>query len=81
MGCAAGRALAAGEAKGGAREVQCEYCVRCLQVLYRAAKARFDDDEEFKTRSREAVTELQSGRPEYRAVRARWARWGGKSCC
>jgi arginyl-tRNA synthetase len=38
-------------------------------VLYRAAKARFDEDEEFKTRAREAVTELQSGRPEYRAVR------------
>ncbi|GAB4821599.1 hypothetical protein N2152v2_008645 [Parachlorella kessleri] len=39
-----------------------------LQVLYRAAKGRFDEDEEFKTRSREAVTELQSGRPEYRAA-------------
>jgi arginyl-tRNA synthetase len=36
-----------------------------LQVLYRAAKQRFDEEEDFKTRSREAVTELQSGRPEY----------------
>ncbi len=36
-----------------------------LQVLYRAAKQRFDEDEEFKTRSREAVRELQSGKEEY----------------
>ncbi|PRW45481.1 arginine--tRNA chloroplastic mitochondrial-like isoform X2 isoform B [Chlorella sorokiniana] len=36
-----------------------------LQVLYRAAKQRFDEEEDFKTRAREAVTELQSGRPEY----------------
>lgn len=36
-----------------------------LQVLYRAAKQRFDEEEDFKTRSREAVTELQRGRPEY----------------
>lgn len=36
-----------------------------LQVLYRAAKQRFDEDEEFKTRSREAVKELQSGKEEY----------------
>lgn len=38
------------------------------QVLYRAAKARFDEDEEFKTRSREAVTQLQGGNPEYLKV-------------
>lgn len=37
-----------------------------LQVLYRAAKARFDEDEEFKTRAREAVTCLQSGNAEYK---------------
>ncbi|KAI3424703.1 hypothetical protein D9Q98_008093 [Chlorella vulgaris] len=36
-----------------------------LQVLYRAAKLRFDEEEDFKTRAREAVTELQGGRPEY----------------
>jgi len=29
--------------------------------LYRTAKKRFDEDEEFKTRSREAVTALQGG--------------------
>ena len=36
-----------------------------LQVLYRAAKQRFDEEEEFKTRSREAVKELQDGKEEY----------------
>lgn len=35
-----------------------------LQVLYRAAKARFDEEDDFKTRSREAVTKLQSGNPD-----------------
>ncbi|KDD75315.1 class I (R) tRNA synthetase [Helicosporidium sp. ATCC 50920] len=35
-----------------------------LQVLYRASKQRFDEDEEFKTRAREAVTRLQSGDEE-----------------
>ncbi|KAF8073007.1 Arginine--tRNA ligase [Scenedesmus sp. PABB004] len=32
-----------------------------LQVLYRAAKKRFDEDDDFKGRAREAVTRLQSG--------------------
>ncbi|WIA09204.1 hypothetical protein OEZ86_011787 [Tetradesmus obliquus] len=35
-----------------------------LQTLYRAAKKRFDDEEEFKVRAREAVTRLQSGDEE-----------------
>lgn len=35
-----------------------------LQVLYRAAKARFDEEDDFKTRAREAVRRLQSGDPE-----------------
>jgi hypothetical protein len=35
------------------------YTFRC-----RAAKVRFDEDEEFKTRAREAVTRLQSGDTE-----------------
>ncbi len=38
------------------------------QELYRAAKARFDEDEEFKQRARVAVTELQGGKPEYVAA-------------
>lgn len=35
-----------------------------LQVLYKAAKQRFDEEDDFKTRAREAVTRLQSGDPE-----------------
>ena len=34
-------------------------------ICYRASKKRFDEDEEFKTRSREAVTRLQSGDEEF----------------
>ena len=36
-----------------------------LQALYRASKQRFDEDEGFKKRAREAVTELQRGNPSY----------------
>ncbi|GMH37395.1 hypothetical protein BSKO_05268 [Bryopsis sp. KO-2023] len=36
-----------------------------LQDLYRAAKAKFDNDEEFKTKARAAVKLLQGGAPEY----------------
>lgn len=39
-----------------------------LQILYRAAKARFDCDEEFKSKSREAVVALQSGDPMARRL-------------
>ncbi|KXS11511.1 arginyl-tRNA synthetase [Gonapodya prolifera JEL478] len=42
-----------------------------LQVMYRAAKKRFDDDEDFKTRARVAVTKLQGGDPD--SIR-RWQR-------
>jgi arginyl-tRNA synthetase len=35
-----------------------------LVLLYKAAKKRFDDDEEFKKRAREGVVKLQSGNPE-----------------
>ena len=35
-----------------------------LVVLYKAAKKRFDEDEEFKTRAREGVVKLQAGQPE-----------------
>lgn len=40
-----------------------------LMELYRAAKGRFDAEEDFKTRSREAVTALQSGDPDSLEVR------------
>lgn len=39
-----------------------------LMDLYRASKKRFDTEEDFKTRAREAVTELQSGNPTYTAA-------------
>ena len=32
-----------------------------LQTLYRASKRHFDEDEGFKKRAREAVTQLQGG--------------------
>jgi arginyl-tRNA synthetase len=35
-----------------------------LVMLYKAAKKRFDDDEDFKTRAREGVVKLQAGNPE-----------------
>ena len=35
-----------------------------LVLLYKAAKKRFDDDEDFKTRAREAVVKLQAGSEE-----------------
>lgn len=37
-----------------------------LVAFYREAKQRFDEDEDFKERSRKAVVELQSGDPEAR---------------
>lgn len=40
-------------------------------AMCRAAKVRFDEDEGFKTRAREAVTQLQSGDPESLAA---WGR-------
>jgi arginyl-tRNA synthetase len=35
------------------------------KVLYKAAKARFDEDEDFKARARQAVTLLQAGDPDH----------------
>lgn len=35
-----------------------------LVLLYKAAKKRFDDDDDFKVRSREGVVKLQAGDPE-----------------
>jgi arginyl-tRNA synthetase len=35
-----------------------------LVILYKAAKKRFDDDEDFKKRARDGVVKLQSGQPE-----------------
>ncbi|KXZ44683.1 hypothetical protein GPECTOR_63g12 [Gonium pectorale] len=47
----------------GGEDKDADEDVADLQELYRAAKKRFDEEEEFKTRAREAVTRLQSGDP------------------
>lgn len=39
-----------------------------LQALYKASKQRFDNEENFKARAREAVTRLQSGDTEFKEV-------------
>lgn len=59
------------EKRAGGLAAQEEEDVADLQVLYRAAKQRFDEDDEFKTRAREAVTELQGGNGQYRET---WGR-------
>ena len=43
-----------------------------LEEFYRAAKARFDDDDAFADRSRRAVVALQAGDPE---IRRQWQRF------
>ncbi|GFR41960.1 hypothetical protein Agub_g2757 [Astrephomene gubernaculifera] len=55
----------------GGEDKDADEDVADLQELYRAAKKRFDEEEEFKTRAREAVTRLQSGDP---ASLASWQR-------
>ncbi|KAG2495395.1 hypothetical protein HYH03_006662 [Edaphochlamys debaryana] len=47
--------------EAGGEDKDLDEDVSDLQELYRAAKKRFDEEEEFKTRAREAVTRLQSG--------------------
>lgn len=37
-------------------------------MLYKEAKARFDEDEDFKTRARAAVTQLQAGEASHVAA-------------
>jgi arginyl-tRNA synthetase len=54
------------EKREGGLNASTDEDVADLQVLYRAAKARFDEDEVFKTRAREAVTQLQSGDADYK---------------
>ncbi|MFJ6571655.1 arginine--tRNA ligase [Streptomyces sp. NPDC091292] len=47
-----------------------------LDRLYKAARAQFDADEEFKTRARRRVVDLQAGDPE---TRARWQKFVDES--
>ena len=59
------------ESRDGGLEAATDEDVGDLQVLYKASKKRFDADEDFKARAREAVTRLQGGEP---AVVAAWER-------
>ncbi|QDY78380.1 arginine--tRNA ligase [Streptomyces qinzhouensis] len=57
-------------------EVSGEEAMSSLDRLYKAARAHFDSDEEFKARSRDRVVALQSGDPETLAL---WQRFVDES--
>ncbi|AZK95788.1 MULTISPECIES: arginine--tRNA ligase [Streptomyces] len=57
-------------------EVSGEEAMSSLDRLYKAARAHFDSDEEFKARSRDRVVALQSGDP---ATLAMWQRFVDES--
>ncbi|MFF3555884.1 arginine--tRNA ligase [Streptomyces tsukubensis] len=57
-------------------EVSGEEAMSSLDRLYKAARAHFDSDEEFKARSRDRVVALQSGAP---ATLAMWQRFVDES--
>ncbi|WP_267244951.1 arginine--tRNA ligase [Streptomyces sp. PR69] len=58
------------------KAVSGEEAMSNLDRLYKAARALFDSDEEFKARSRDRVVALQSGDPETRAM---WQRFVDES--
>ena len=55
---------------GGLDGLKGDEAISDLQALYKAAKARFDAEPDFKLRAREAVTRLQAGEPLFLRVRA-----------
>jgi arginyl-tRNA synthetase len=57
------------ETRAGGLEGTTTEEVADLQKLYKASKKRFDDEDDFKARAREAVTRLQSGDPAFEEVR------------
>lgn len=63
------------QAEGGA-EVSGEEAMSNLNRLYKASRALFDSDEEFKTRARARVVDLQAGEPETLAL---WQRFVDES--
>ncbi|MFD3546206.1 arginine--tRNA ligase [Streptomyces sp. NPDC058655] len=63
------------KAEGGA-EVSGEEAMSNLNRLYKASRALFDSDEEFKTRARARVVDLQAGEPETLAL---WQRFVDES--
>ncbi|WP_330297930.1 arginine--tRNA ligase [Streptomyces sp. NBC_00503] len=61
---------------GSAEEVSGEEAMSNLNRLYKASRALFDSDEEFKTRARARVVDLQAGEPETLAL---WQRFVDES--
>ncbi|MFE2237741.1 arginine--tRNA ligase [Streptomyces sp. NPDC059442] len=61
---------------GSDREVSGEEAMSSLNRLYKASRALFDSDEEFKTRARARVVDLQAGEPETLAL---WQRFVDES--
>lgn len=61
---------------GSAEEVSGEEAMSSLNRLYKASRALFDSDEEFKTRARARVVDLQAGAPETLAL---WQRFVDES--
>ncbi|MFE0578308.1 arginine--tRNA ligase [Streptomyces sp. NPDC058874] len=62
--------------KGGEGEASGEEAMSNLNRLYKASRALFDSDEEFKTRARARVVDLQAGEPETLAL---WQRFVDES--
>ncbi|WP_371617298.1 arginine--tRNA ligase [Streptomyces sp. NBC_00454] len=61
---------------GSAEEVSGEEAMSNLNRLYKASRGLFDSDEEFKTRARARVVDLQAGEPETLAL---WQRFVDES--
>ncbi|MFD3518138.1 arginine--tRNA ligase [Streptomyces sp. NPDC058657] len=61
---------------GGADHVDGEEAMSTLNRVYKASRVLFDSDEEFKTRARDRVVQLQAGDPESRAL---WQRFVDES--
>ena len=66
--------------EGGLDGLKGDEAISDLQALYKAAKARFDAEPDFKLRAREAVTRLQAGELLFLRVRANKAHGGMKHC-
>lgn len=60
----------------GVEEVSGEEAMSSLDRIYKASRALFDSDEEFKDRARDRVVALQAGDPE---TRAHWQRFVDES--
>jgi arginyl-tRNA synthetase len=61
---------------GGAEKVDGEEAMSALGRIYKASRALFDSDEEFKARARDRVVQLQAGDPQSRAL---WQRFVDES--